>query len=279
MNTISKCMTQSPSSIRSSESVVVADERMHRLGVRHLPVVSDGKIVGLVSDRDIALVHALEGADLNVMSVAAIMRSPVYTCTSGQSIGEVALEMATRKVGSCVVVDGETLVGMVTTVDLMRYLAKIEGAPAKTVASGDALSELVRLFQQESPILEAELGELERTLRGSFSESRRVDKQVRLQARDLCEHMLRYFEEEALVVGRTAARNPSPEQARLLDELHSEHREQTKQLKLALARIGAIETQELAHGLLDLIPIFRSKFRRRASALESRAVEPEHGEK
>lgn len=259
-------MTSAPASIRASESVAVADERMHRLGVRHLPVLGDEGVVGLVSDRDLTLIDDLEGVDPKVMSVSAIMHSPVYTCTSSQVIGDVAFEMATRKLGSCVVVDGQTLVGIVTTVDLLRYLAKLEGICAPKVEARPGLDELVTLFGREAPLLEAELDELERVLRSSFGQSRRADKQARLLARELCDHMLRYLEREALAVGRAAAQGPSEEHAPLLDALHTEHREQSMQFKLLLARIGSIETDELAHALLDLIPIFRSRLRRRAEA-------------
>ncbi len=260
-------MTATPSSIRSSESVAVADERMHRHGIRHLPVMGDEGVVGLVSERDLTIIGDLKGTDPRVMSVAAIMRSPVYTCSPSQSIGEVALQMATRKVGSCVVVDGGALVGLVTTVDLMRYLAKVEREPEPQASQQQGLGELVDFFQREAPLLEAELNELERTLRGTFSRSRQADKQARLQARETCEHMLRYLEQEALLVGRAAARGPSEHDARLLDELHSEHRERSMQLKLVVARIARLETDELAHAMLDLIPVFRSQLVHRAEAL------------
>ncbi len=105
--------------------------REHR--IRHIPVVQDGRLAGMVSDRDLRDVSPSsqdnrDAATLQWVRVGDMMtRSPV-TISPFDTIDHAAREIYTRKIGCLPVVDGDELVGIVTSSDMMRALMDLVGA-------------------------------------------------------------------------------------------------------------------------------------------------------
>ncbi len=102
-------------------------------GIRHLPVLEGGRLVGIISDRDLRLATpALGDPDragaLGRIRVADEMAKEVVTARPEHPIEEAAMEMYERKIGCLPVVDGEDLVGMVTSSDVLRALVRLVGA-------------------------------------------------------------------------------------------------------------------------------------------------------
>jgi CBS domain-containing protein len=99
--------------------------------LRHVPVVENGELVAIVSQRDLfkAMMSSTMGygekaqqAYLRSVRVKEIMSSPVVTVAPDTALGEAASLMVQMGVGCLPVVDGSTLVGIVTKTDLLRYL-------------------------------------------------------------------------------------------------------------------------------------------------------------
>lgn len=127
--TIRQFMTPAPETIAADLTLAQARGRMFQINARHLPVVQDGELVGILSDRDIALVEAIEG-DLERLLVRQAMSPVPFTCGPGAHLHAVAAEMAAHKYGSAIVVDREHpghVVGVFTTTDALRALAEIGG--------------------------------------------------------------------------------------------------------------------------------------------------------
>jgi acetoin utilization protein AcuB len=122
-------MTTCPHTIEPSASLTVAREQMIELGARHLPVVRDGTLIGLLSERDVELCESLLVDNPDRSSppiVAEAMTEVVFTCGPDAHLHAVASEMASHKYGSAVVVDPEhptKVVGVFTTTDALRALA------------------------------------------------------------------------------------------------------------------------------------------------------------
>ncbi|MBI5513532.1 MAG: CBS domain-containing protein [Deltaproteobacteria bacterium] len=125
-------MTATPHTVGRDQPLTVAHRLMRDHRVRHLPVVHVGKLVGLVSDRDLALIETLRDVDPAEVIVEEAMTQAPYTVGPDASLAEVAEHMAAHRYGSCVVVDGERVVGVFTTVDALEALAALlrSGAPA-----------------------------------------------------------------------------------------------------------------------------------------------------
>jgi CBS domain-containing membrane protein len=130
-------------SVEPGASLLDADRIMRLARIRHLPVVADGHLVGVLSHRDVleASLSRLEKLDaqervdhLRGIPISAVMRTDPYTAKEGTSLGEAARRMLQLKIGCLPVVqsgpDGQRLVGLVTESDLLRaaYVPEFDGA-------------------------------------------------------------------------------------------------------------------------------------------------------
>lgn len=98
---------------------------MRELQIRHLPVLDGGRLVGMLSERDVALVEALGGVDPTAVTVAEAMSTVTYSVRPDAPLDEVVNEMASKKYGSAVVEQNGKIVGILTTVDVCRALAEL----------------------------------------------------------------------------------------------------------------------------------------------------------
>lgn len=95
-------------------------------GIRHLPVLRDGVVVGLVSDRDVRLAMGLDDGRRQLLSAADIMAPEPLSVGASTPLDEVAYRMSTDKVGSVIVTDaGGGLVGIFTATDALNALIEI----------------------------------------------------------------------------------------------------------------------------------------------------------
>ena len=124
-------MTRNPVTISSTDPIRIAVDRMQEKKCRRLPVVDNGKLVGIVSDRDLRratnspLVLRERWYDdfmLDHIPVRACMTQDPITVNPQTPIIEAAKLIRAHKFGGLPVVDGDKLVGIVTETDLLNYL-------------------------------------------------------------------------------------------------------------------------------------------------------------
>lgn len=123
MRTIAEVMTRSAYTIVSVRPLAHAHDLMRAHGIRHLPVVDDGKLVGVLSQRDLHLVEAVGSGRGQAQTVAQAMTSEPFTVAPGDCVTDVAATMGEAKYGCAVVVDRGHVVGIFTAVDALRLLA------------------------------------------------------------------------------------------------------------------------------------------------------------
>ncbi|KIG18744.1 CBS domain protein [Enhygromyxa salina] len=126
-------MTPQPHTIGDDQTLALARERMHEHGVRHLPVLHGGHLVGVLSSRDIALVEALPGVDITTLTVDEAMSEEPWTVEATANLSWVAETMAARRIGTAVVVEREgsdQVLGVFTTTDALLALANLAGESA-----------------------------------------------------------------------------------------------------------------------------------------------------
>jgi acetoin utilization protein AcuB len=116
-------MTATPHSIGPDQPLSLAHDLMRQHRIRHLPVLDGGKLVGMVSLRDLHLVETFTDVDPDEVSVEEAMTPEPYAVSPTTPLEEVASEMAAHKYGSAVVLEGTKVVGVFTTVDACRALA------------------------------------------------------------------------------------------------------------------------------------------------------------
>ena len=91
---IQKHMTTSPHSIGSDQPLSRAHQFMREHAIRHLPVLAGGKLVGMLSDRDLHLVESLRGVDPEKVLVEDAMSTTVYAVAPEQPLDVVVTTMA-----------------------------------------------------------------------------------------------------------------------------------------------------------------------------------------
>lgn len=123
MLTVGDVMTPSPHTINEERSLADAHEQMRKFNVRHLPVLVRGKLVGLLSDRDLNLVETFRDVKPEAVKVTEAMASDPYVVEKNTPLAQVAKGMADHKMGSAIVRDGDKVVGIFTTVDACRVLS------------------------------------------------------------------------------------------------------------------------------------------------------------
>ncbi len=123
--TVGEYMTSCPYTIGDEQPIAAAAHKMRELQVRHLPVLSGGVLVGVLSDRDIALVESLAGVDPQTLAVSEAMTQDPTTVQVDAPLAEVAALMASKKFGSVLVLEGERLRGLFTTTDALNALAEL----------------------------------------------------------------------------------------------------------------------------------------------------------
>ena len=124
MPKIEKVMTFMPHTIGRDIGIASAIDLMREHRIRHLPVLDGGKLVGVLTDRDIKVASSFEGSD--TLRVDDVMMPDPYSVKPDAQLDEVVQEMAEHKYG-CVVVRQENgkIVGIFTAVDAMRTLSDL----------------------------------------------------------------------------------------------------------------------------------------------------------
>jgi CBS domain-containing protein/nucleotide-binding universal stress UspA family protein len=136
---VSEWMTPAPVSVSPSTPVPKVQELMLHRRIRHLPVVEDGRLVGIITDRDVRTAQPSPATGLAVremnylldrLTVRAVMTRPVITVAPKDSLTEAVRLMLENRIGGLPVMAGERLVGILTEADLLRAFSTTLGVRA-----------------------------------------------------------------------------------------------------------------------------------------------------
>lgn len=130
--TVKEIMMKGAVTLGCEDTLDLADDIMNLGRIRHLPVLDRGRVVGVISQRDLfrsALVKLLgmksgeQRALFRSFRVSDIMSRPVVTISPEATVKEAARTMVEKKIGCLPVVEGEEFAGLVTETDILRYVA------------------------------------------------------------------------------------------------------------------------------------------------------------
>ena len=129
-------MTDVVITVNEDNTLLEAKELFRKYKIRHLPVLKEEKLVGILSLTDLQRISfatilgngemTADSAMLETFIVGQIMRKEPVTVDKAQSIAEVAEILAEKEFHALPVLEGNKLVGIVTTTDLIRYMLKRE---------------------------------------------------------------------------------------------------------------------------------------------------------
>lgn len=115
-------MTPCPVVASRDDRLSAAQALMVRHGIRHLPIVDQGDLVGIVSDRDLTVAERF--CDPGSTPLERVMTTEPYFALPSTPLQEVAKTMAKERIGAAVIVDGGRIVGVFTAVDALRALGE-----------------------------------------------------------------------------------------------------------------------------------------------------------
>lgn len=131
---VREIMTGSPVTLKPEDTLDLANNVISLGRIRHIPVVEDGRLVGLLSERDLmgaatteifGLKQKRKSALLKTVLIKDVMKKRVITVKPDTPIKDAAQLMADKKVGCVPVVITGALVGLVTTTDILRYVERL----------------------------------------------------------------------------------------------------------------------------------------------------------
>jgi acetoin utilization protein AcuB len=145
--TVGDVMTRHVISVTPATSVLSARRLLHTAGVRHLPVVDDGRLVGILSDRDLSpgerRHNHVSDTEAAIMMgrrpVRGIMSAPVRWARPDDDLLFAIKQMLDWKISALPVLDNGRLTGMLTTTDCLATLLRVirgdVSAPSETASA------------------------------------------------------------------------------------------------------------------------------------------------
>jgi len=149
---IASFMTKAPHTIGRDQTLAVARKLMNAHRIRHLPVLDGGRLVGVLSQRDLYFIESLDNSPADDIRVDEAMSTEVSETSADATLEQVVARLVRKKHGCAVVTAGGRVVGLFSTIDamnaLLQYLraepAPADGQCAPRVTSIRALSPCVR---------------------------------------------------------------------------------------------------------------------------------------
>jgi acetoin utilization protein AcuB len=120
-------MTKHPVTIGPDELLSAAKTKMEAGRFRRLPVVTDGTLVGIITERDLRE-HI---GHFNQVKINGVMTDKPITIAPGATVEEAAQILLKRQIGGLPVVEKDKLIGIITTNDVMKAFLDVMGAAAE----------------------------------------------------------------------------------------------------------------------------------------------------
>jgi CBS domain-containing protein len=133
---IKEVMTSEVKACEPNTTVAEAAKVMAKEDIGPVPVVEEGRLTGIVTDRDIVVRVVAEGRDPNSTTVGEIASSDLVTVSPDDDLDVALQHLALKQVRRIPVVEGDRLVGIVAQADIARL-----GSDAKT---GEVVEEISR---------------------------------------------------------------------------------------------------------------------------------------
>jgi CBS domain-containing protein len=124
-------MMGSPVTLKPEDTLDLANNVISLGRIRHIPVLDDGRLVGILTERNLigaaasrifGLKQKNKSALLKNVRIKEVMKKRVISAAPDTPIKEIAHLMAEKKIGCVPIVSAGALVGLVTNTDILRYV-------------------------------------------------------------------------------------------------------------------------------------------------------------
>ena len=131
---VREIMMGNPVTLKPVDTLDLANDIISLGRIRHIPVLEEGRLVGLLSERDLIGAAASEifglkqkrkSALLKTVLIKDVMKKKVIVTKPDTSIKDAARLMADKRIGCVPVIEDGALVGLLTTTDILRYVERL----------------------------------------------------------------------------------------------------------------------------------------------------------
>jgi acetoin utilization protein AcuB len=162
-------MKANPITVGPLDSFRHAMNLIRQRGIRHLPVMEGGRLVGIVTDRDVRQASPSAATSLEIhelhyllekITIRDIMTSEVVTATPEMPIEAAARLMLTHRIGSLPVLRGMALVGIITETDILSAFVEVMGIQPEQTRLELVLEERAGAFLDACRIVQDQGGDI-----------------------------------------------------------------------------------------------------------------------
>jgi CBS domain-containing protein len=154
--TIREIMKRGPWTIQDTDTLGHAQQTMSQHRIRHLPVLSDGGLVGMLSERDLLAARAHSDPDDRWWKLPVhLAMKPAETVDATDSVDGVAVRMGHSKVGALAVLEDGKLTGVVSVIDILLAHTVHQRITAPQRTAADAMTAHPPTLRPEEPLLAA----------------------------------------------------------------------------------------------------------------------------
>lgn len=128
---VSNIMTKNVVKLNITDDLTKAESLFKKNKIRHIPVVSGNKIIGMLSYTDLLRISFVDAVDddevidatvYNMFTVEQVMAKNLITISPETTIKEAAEILSNKEFHALPICEGDLLIGIVTTTDLIKYL-------------------------------------------------------------------------------------------------------------------------------------------------------------
>ena len=180
--------------VEEDTSIMKASRIMKQHKIQHLPVLSHGRLVGIVSDRDLKEATPSKATTLDIhemyylldkVTVKSLMPKHLYTIAPGDTVEKAAAAMLKHHISALPVVDAKkALTGIITKGDIFRAFVSISGIYQGTLAMGFELPDQPGSIKTVTDVIRAHGGRIASILTG-YEGAPEGSRQVFIRAKDI----------------------------------------------------------------------------------------------
>lgn len=256
--TLRELMTPFPHAVTAGSSVAEARDRMRALGIRHLPVIDDGRVIGVLGEQTLVTLCDHGRADPHALAAGDVLdRDACVVVGPDMPVAAVLQSMMERRADCAAVVERGELTGILTAHDLMRALADVLFSGAPRPSQPPAPSMVRTRILAEHAVLRVLYGTIEQHALAVLDDEADEAGPMRERCAELCNTLLRHIELENAVLA-PALRDLDAFGPLRAKQLIEEHERQRSALTATLISIDALRDHQLAVDILGLLAELRT---------------------
>ncbi len=120
---VNEIMSTKVESVSPTSSLRATARKLSNMNVGALPVVDDGKLIGIITDRDVSVYAIAIGRDPQSTDVKRVMTKEVFTCNENQELSEAAEIMENHNIRRLAVIDNNNDIAGILSVDDLAHVS------------------------------------------------------------------------------------------------------------------------------------------------------------